>query len=72
VNLNKKRITARRFIPAAPLVGCGRGAAAGEILSMYTSGASEGNVIPPQVSIGAKPSEIVFWRYAPGIAASLR
>ena len=41
-------------------------AVAGEILSMYTSGVSEGSVIPPQVSIGSKPSEILFFGDAPG------
>jgi len=45
--------------PAMPAV-------AGEILSMYTSGVSEGSVIPPQVSIGSKPSEILFFGDAPG------
>lgn len=41
-------------------------AVAGEILSMYTSGLSEGSVIPPQVTIGGKPSEILYFGDAPG------
>jgi len=45
--------------PAMPAV-------AGELLSLYTSGLGQGSVIPPQVSIGGKPSEILFFGDAPG------
>jgi len=45
--------------PAMPAV-------AGEILSMYTSGLSERSVIPPQVTIGGKPSDILYFGDAPG------
>ena len=41
-------------------------AVAGEILSMYTSGLSEGNVIPPQVSIGGRLAQILYFGDAPG------
>ena len=41
-------------------------AVAGEILSMYTSGLSEGSVIPPQVSIGGSLAQILYFGDAPG------
>jgi uncharacterized protein (TIGR03437 family) len=41
-------------------------AVAGEILSMYTTSLAEGGVVPPQVAIGGKLTEILFFGDAPG------
>jgi len=41
-------------------------ASAGEVLSMYTTSLFEGGVIPPQVSVGDQPAEILFFGDAPG------
>jgi hypothetical protein len=41
-------------------------ATAGEILSMYTTNLAEGGVIPPQISIGGKPAQVLFFGDAPG------
>jgi uncharacterized protein (TIGR03437 family) len=45
--------------PAMPAVG-------GEILSMYTSGLTEGGLIPPQVSMGGSLAQILYFGDAPG------
>jgi hypothetical protein len=41
-------------------------AVAGEILSMYTTSLAEGGAVPPQVAIGGKLAEILFFGDAPG------
>jgi len=41
-------------------------AVAGEILSMYVSGLAEGGAIPPQVAVGGRLAEILYFGDAPG------
>jgi uncharacterized protein (TIGR03437 family) len=41
-------------------------ATAGDVLSMYTTGLIEGGVIPPQIAIGGKLGEILYFGAAPG------
>jgi len=41
-------------------------AVSGEILSMYTTSLTEGGVVPPQVAIGGKLAEILYFGDAPG------
>lgn len=43
-------------------------AVAGEALSMYTTSLVEGGVIPPQVVIGGRVAQILFFGSAPGLA----
>jgi len=52
-------ITGTVTSPSAPAV-------AGEILSMYTTGLGNGNVIPPQVAVGGRLAEIRYFGDAPG------
>ena len=53
--------------PATGLIASSQNpAVAGEILSMYTSSLAEGGVVPPQVAIGGKLAEILFFGDAPG------
>jgi hypothetical protein len=48
------------------IASAGHPAVAGEILSMYTSGLAENSVIPPQVSIGDRFGETLYFGAAPG------
>ncbi len=48
------------------VVSQGAPAVAGEILSMYTTSLGHGSVIPPQVAIGGRFPEILYFGNAPG------
>lgn len=36
-------------------------AVAGEVLSMYTTSLADGGVIPPQVSVGGRPADVLYF-----------
>jgi len=52
-------ITGKVASPGAPAI-------AGQILSMYTTGLGNGSVIPPQVAVGGRLAEILYFGDSPG------
>jgi uncharacterized protein (TIGR03437 family) len=48
------------------MVSAANPAVAGEALSMYTTSLADGGVIPPQVSIGSRLAQILYFGAAPG------
>ena len=48
------------------IASAGNPAVAGEILSMYTTSLVDGGVIPPQIAVGGRLAEVLYYGAAPG------
>jgi uncharacterized protein (TIGR03437 family) len=48
------------------VVSAGNPASAGEVLSMYTANLSHSGAIPPQLAIGGRLAQVLFFGAAPG------
>ena len=48
------------------VASAGNPAAAGDVLSMYTTSLAEGGVIPPGVIVGDKPARVLYFGPSPG------
>jgi len=48
------------------IASAGNPAIAGEALSMYTTSLAEGGVIPPQVAVGGRLAQVLYFGAAPG------
>ena len=48
------------------VVSASKPAVVGETLELYAAGLSEGSLVPPQVSVGARRARVLFFGDAPG------
>ncbi len=51
---------------AGEIISSGHPAIAGEALSMYTTNLAEGGLVPPQVAVGGKLAQLLYFGAAPG------
>ena len=50
----------------AQIASAGNRVAAGDVLSLYTTSLADGSVIPPQVSVGGRLAQVLYFGAAPG------